>query len=38
MLTEEVQFTGDRQAIQKQIAEHALGMIARYLTTTAQGV
>ena len=38
MLTEEVQFTGDRQAIQEQIAEHALGMIVRYLTTTAQGV
>ena len=38
MLTEEVQFTGDRQAIQEQIAEHALGMIAQYLTTTAQGV
>ena len=38
MLTEEVQFTGDRQAIQEQIAEHALAMIARYLTTTAQGV
>ena len=38
MLTEEVQFMGDRQAIQEHIAEHALGMIARYLTTTAQGV
>lgn len=37
MLTEEAQFTGDRQAIQEQIAEHALGMLARYLTTTAQG-
>ena len=37
MRTTEVQFTGDRQAIQDQIAEHALGMIARYLTTTAQG-
>ena len=35
MLTEEVQFTGDRQAIQDQIAEHALEMIARYLTATA---
>ena len=38
MLTEEAQFAGDRQAIQEQIAEHALGMIARYLTATAQGV
>ena len=38
MLTEEVQFTGERQAIQEHIAEHALGMIARYLTATAQGV
>ena len=38
MLTEEAQFTGDRQAIQDQIAEHALTMIVRYLTTTAQGV
>ena len=37
MLTEEAQFAGDRHAIQEQIAEHALGMIARYLTTTAQG-
>ena len=35
MLTEESQFTGDRQAIQEQIAEHALGMIARYLIATA---
>ncbi|MBM3225194.1 MAG: CinA family protein [Candidatus Tectomicrobia bacterium] len=35
LLTEEAQFAGDRQAIQEQIAEHALGMIARYLTTTA---
>ena len=38
MCTEEVQFTGDRQAIQAQIAEHALGMLAQYLTATAQGV
>src|SRR5207248_9643603 len=38
MHTEEVQFTGDRQAIQEQIAEHALGMIAQYLIATAQGV
>jgi len=38
MRTEEAQFAGDRHAIQEQIAEHALGMIARYLTTTAQGV
>jgi nicotinamide mononucleotide (NMN) deamidase PncC len=36
MRTEEVQFAGDRRAIQEQIAEHALGMIVRYLT--AQGV
>jgi hypothetical protein len=35
MHTEEAQFVGDRQAIQEQIAEHALGMIAQYLTTTA---
>src|SRR5882672_10950390 len=38
MRTAEAQFAGDRQAIQEQIAEHALAMIARYLTTTAQGV
>ena len=38
MYTEEAQFPGDRQAIQDQIAEHALAMIARYLTTTAPGV
>jgi hypothetical protein len=37
MCTEEAQFSGERQAIQEQIAEHALAMIARYLTTTAQG-
>ena len=37
MLTGEAQFAGDRHTIQEQIAEHALGMIARYLTTTAQG-
>jgi nicotinamide mononucleotide (NMN) deamidase PncC len=35
MHTAEAQFAGDRQAIQEQIAEHALGMIAQYLTTTA---
>ncbi len=35
MLTEEAQFDGERQAIQEQIAEHALGMIARYLTTAS---
>src|SRR5262245_4308801 len=35
MHTEEAQFSGDRQAIQEQIAEHALGIIAQYLTTTA---
>src|SRR5438067_1809264 len=33
MHTEEVQFSGDRHVIQEQIAEHALGMIAQYLTT-----
>jgi nicotinamide mononucleotide (NMN) deamidase PncC len=38
MCTAEAQFSGERQAIQEQIAEHALAMIARYLTTTAQGV
>ena len=38
MLTEEAQFAGNRQAIQEQIAEHALGMIAQYLSATAQGV
>lgn len=37
MLTEEAQFDGDRRAIQDHIAEHALSMIARYLTTTAKG-
>src|SRR5712692_7470268 len=37
MRTEEAQFSGERQAIQEQIAEHALAMIARYLTTTVQG-
>jgi PncC family amidohydrolase len=35
MLTEEQCFQGDRQTIQEQIAEHALGMIARYLTSTS---
>src|SRR5262249_43566727 len=38
MRTTEVQFTGDRQAIQQQIPDHALGMIAHYLTMTAQGL
>jgi hypothetical protein len=38
MLTAEAQFAGDRQAIQESIAEHALGMIAQYLTTSAPGV
>ena len=38
MRTAEAQFNGERQAIQEQIAEHALAMIAQYLTTTAQGV
>ncbi len=36
MVTDDVQFDGgERQAIQEQIAEHALEMIARYLTTAA---
>ena len=37
MLTDETVFPGERQAIQEQIAEHALGMIATYLTTTGPG-
>lgn len=37
MVTEEQQFTGERYEIQAQIAEHALAMIAHYLTTTAGG-
>lgn len=37
MLTDETIFPGERQAIQEQIAEHALGMIATYLTTTMPG-
>lgn len=37
MVTEEAQFDGERHEIQDQIAEHALAMIARYLTTTAEG-
>ena len=37
-LTEEARFAGDRRAIQEQIASHALGMIARYLTSTPQEV
>src|SRR5262245_34095143 len=37
MRTEEAQFAGDRHAIQEQIAEHALGMITHYLTTTVPG-
>lgn len=32
--TEEQQFDGDRHTIQSCIADHALAMIARYLTTT----
>lgn len=36
-LTEETRFAGDRQAIQEQIAEYGLGMIARYLTSTSPG-
>ena len=35
--TEERQFSGDRQTIQAAIAEHALSMIAHYLTTQAPG-
>ena len=35
MHTAEAQFAGDRQAIQEQIAEHALSLLAQYLTTTA---
>ncbi|MGQ4810660.1 Nicotinamide-nucleotide amidohydrolase PncC [Candidatus Entotheonellaceae bacterium PAL068K] len=35
-VTEEACFAGDRQAIQEQIAGHALGMIARYLTLIPQ--
>jgi PncC family amidohydrolase len=38
MITEEAIFPGERQAIQEQIATHALEMIASYLTTTAPGV
>ena len=37
-ITEETQFAGDRQAIQEQIAGYALGMIARYLTSTPREV
>ena len=33
IITEEQCFHGDRQTIQEQIAEHALDMIARYLTS-----
>lgn len=36
-LTEETCFAGDRQAIQEQIAEHGLGMLARYLTSLSPG-
>jgi PncC family amidohydrolase len=35
MRTEEQCFAGDRQAIQEQIAAHALDMIAHYLTSTS---
>ena len=35
---EEARFAGDRQAIQEQIAGHALGMMARYLTSTPQEI
>ncbi|MGE3539429.1 MAG: CinA family protein [Candidatus Tectimicrobiota bacterium] len=37
LFTEEAQFDGERHEIQAQIAEHALGMIARYLTTSGEG-
>jgi PncC family amidohydrolase len=37
MFSEEVRFVGDRQAIQEQIVGFGLGMIARYLTSTAPG-
>ncbi len=33
--TTETQFDGDREAIQAQIAEHALSLIAQYLTALA---
>jgi PncC family amidohydrolase len=33
--TEEQIFAGDRRAIQEHIAEHALGMIAHYLTSAS---
>jgi nicotinamide-nucleotide amidase len=36
ILNEETRFAGDRQAIQEQIAGYALGMLARYLTSTLQ--
>jgi PncC family amidohydrolase len=35
IITEEQQFDGDRQGIQEQIAEHALTMITRYLTSVS---
>jgi PncC family amidohydrolase len=35
VITEEQQFDGDRQSIQEQIAEHALHMITRYLTSAS---
>jgi PncC family amidohydrolase len=37
MFSEEARFVGDRQAIQEQIVGFGLGMIARYLTSTAPG-
>lgn len=36
ILNEEARFAGDRQAIQEQITGHALGMLARYLTSPFQ--
>ena len=35
IITEEQQFEGDRRGIQEQIAEHALNMITRYLTSAS---
>lgn len=37
-IAEETRFAGDRQAIREQIAGYALGMIARYLTSTPREV
>ena len=37
LLEDEMQFDGDRHAIQEQIAEHALDMIAKYLGAKVRG-